>query len=100
MKTEKVLSDIPDNPYILLTPGPLSTSAAVRNAMLRDWCTWDEDYNIGVVQDIRTRLTEYATSQPEKYETEAYHHPRQRQRNRGKQSADIFQHTRTFASLY
>ena len=67
MKTEKVLSDIPDNPYILLTPGPLSTSAAVRNAMLRDWCTWDEDYNIGVVQDIRTRLTEYATSQPEKY---------------------------------
>ena len=67
MKTEKVLSDIPDNPYILLTPGPLSTSASVRNAMLRDWCTWDEDYNIGVVQDIRTRLTEYATSQPEKY---------------------------------
>ena len=46
MKTEKVLSDIPDNPYILLTPGPLSTSAAVRNAMLRDWCTWDEDYSI------------------------------------------------------
>lgn len=24
--------------------------------MLRDWCTWDDDYNIGVVQEIRKRL--------------------------------------------
>jgi 2-aminoethylphosphonate-pyruvate transaminase len=28
-----------DNPYLLLTPGPLSTSLTVRTAMLRDWCT-------------------------------------------------------------
>ena len=33
------------NPYLLLTPGPLSTTPAVREAMLRDWCTWDADYN-------------------------------------------------------
>lgn len=47
---------IPSNPYLLLTPGPLSTSAGVRAEMLRDWCTWDDDYNIGVVQKIRNRL--------------------------------------------
>lgn len=46
---------IPDNPYLLLTPGPLSTTKGVRSAMLKDWCTWDEDYN-SVVQAIRTEL--------------------------------------------
>lgn len=56
----KDISGIPDNPYILLTPGPLSTSKTVRAAMLRDWCTWDDDYNIGVVQDIRSRLVKLA----------------------------------------
>ena len=49
-------SKVPDNPYLLLTPGPLSTSKKVRAAMLRDWCTWDDDYNIDVVEDIRRRL--------------------------------------------
>lgn len=47
--------DIPDNPYLLLTPGPLSTSPSVKATMLRDWCTWDRDYN-DLVQDIRHRL--------------------------------------------
>lgn len=51
-----------DNPYILLTPGPLSTSKTVRQAMLRDWCTWDDDYNLGVVQVIRQKLVELATA--------------------------------------
>lgn len=60
-------SKIPDNPYLLLTPGPLSTSKKVRAAMLRDWCTWDDDYNIGVVEDIRRRLVEYAASSPGDY---------------------------------
>lgn len=46
---------IPENPYLLLTPGPLSTTKSVRSAMLKDWCTWDEDYN-NVVQAIRTEL--------------------------------------------
>jgi 2-aminoethylphosphonate-pyruvate transaminase len=52
---------IPDNPYLLLTPGPLSTSKGVRYAMLRDWCTWDADYNEGIVQNIRKRLVSLAT---------------------------------------
>ena len=29
--------------------------------MLRDWCTWDDDYNLGVVQVIRSKLVELAT---------------------------------------
>lgn len=58
----------PDNPYLLLTPGPLSTSPAVRAAMLRDWCTWDDDYNLGVVSPIREKLVALATATaPEDY---------------------------------
>ena len=53
-----------DNPYLLLTPGPLSTSQTVREAMMRDWCTWDDDYNLGVVEKIRSRLVELATDAP------------------------------------
>ncbi len=49
------LQDLPDNPYLLLTPGPLSTTKSVKAVMLRDWCTWDRDYN-DIVQDIRHRL--------------------------------------------
>ncbi len=52
---------IDENPYLLLTPGPLSTSLTVRQAMLRDWCTWDREYNEGIVQVIRRRLVELAT---------------------------------------
>ena len=51
-----------ENDYLLLTPGPLSTSPSVRQAMDRDWCTWDEDYNGGVVTPIRQRLVDLATS--------------------------------------
>jgi len=58
---------IPDNPYILLTPGPLSTSKGVRNALLRDWCTWDADYNEEIVQNIRRRLVALATYKTEDY---------------------------------
>ena len=46
--------------YILLTPGPLSTSETVREAMLQDWCTWDKDYNEGVVTEIRKQLADLA----------------------------------------
>jgi 2-aminoethylphosphonate-pyruvate transaminase len=52
---------VPDNPYILLTPGPLSTSKSVKQTMLRDWCTWDDDYN-QIVQQIRRRLVRLASS--------------------------------------
>jgi 2-aminoethylphosphonate-pyruvate transaminase len=49
-----------NNPYILLTPGPLSTSDTVKRAMLMDWCTWDQDYN-DIVQEIRRSITTLAT---------------------------------------
>lgn len=49
----------PANPYLLLTPGPVSTSPAVRAAMLRDYCTWDSDYKT-VTQEVRRRLVEIA----------------------------------------
>jgi len=60
---------IPDNPYLLLTPGPLSTSKSVRNALLRDWCTWDADYNEDIVQNIRRRLVALASKKIEDYTT-------------------------------
>ncbi|MGG4489664.1 2-aminoethylphosphonate--pyruvate transaminase [Metabacillus idriensis] len=55
-----------NNPYLLLTPGPLSTSKTVRESMLKDWCTWDKDYNT-IVQDIRKRLTALAAPGSEEY---------------------------------
>ena len=49
-----------DIPYLLLTPGPLTTTRTVRAAMLQDYCTWDDEYNQRV-SDIRTRLVRLAT---------------------------------------
>lgn len=45
-----------ERPYLLLTPGPLTTSDRVKQAMMADWCTWDKDYNINIVESIRTKL--------------------------------------------
>ena len=41
-------------PY-LLTPGPLTTSRAVKEAMLRDWGSWDGDFR-AMTADLRRRL--------------------------------------------
>lgn len=57
---------LPDNPYVLLTPGPLSTTKTVKAAMLRDWCTWDDEYN-KIVQGIRERLMQLAGENTEAY---------------------------------
>ncbi len=57
-----------NNPYLLLTPGPLTTSDTVRLAMMKDWCTWDDDYN-QIVQGIRRDLIQLATTKTEKYST-------------------------------
>ena len=51
-----------DIPYLLLTPGPLTTSRTVRQAMQRDLSTWDVDYN-SVVQSIREQLVTMACPQ-------------------------------------
>ncbi|WP_036746754.1 2-aminoethylphosphonate--pyruvate transaminase [Paenibacillus sp. UNC451MF] len=48
------------NPYLLLTPGPLTTTDSVKSAMLIDWCTWDKEYN-GLVQEIRSELVQLST---------------------------------------
>lgn len=54
-------------PYLLLTPGPLTTTETVKNAMMSDWCTWDKDYNEGVVEVIRKELVGIASSRLEEY---------------------------------
>jgi 2-aminoethylphosphonate-pyruvate transaminase len=59
---------LPDNPYKLLTPGPLSTTKSVKAAMLRDWCTWDDDYN-QLVQEVRQRLLDIAAKKSADYTT-------------------------------
>ncbi|QEW08237.1 2-aminoethylphosphonate--pyruvate transaminase [Nitrincola iocasae] len=45
-----------NEPY-LLTPGPLTTSLSVKQAMLRDWGSWDGDFNqitAAICQDLLT----------------------------------------------
>ncbi|HMC16829.1 MAG TPA: 2-aminoethylphosphonate--pyruvate transaminase, partial [Albitalea sp.] len=34
-----------DRDAILLTPGPLTTTLRTKLAMLRDWGSWDSDFN-------------------------------------------------------
>jgi 2-aminoethylphosphonate-pyruvate transaminase len=36
---------LPTRDPILLTPGPLTTSLATKAAMLRDWGSWDANFN-------------------------------------------------------
>jgi len=43
-------------PY-LLTPGPLTTSLRTRQSMLRDWGSWDVDFN-SITGRVRERLLE------------------------------------------
>ncbi|MBV9343982.1 MAG: 2-aminoethylphosphonate--pyruvate transaminase [Gammaproteobacteria bacterium] len=46
------------DPY-LLTPGPLTTSLRTRQSMLRDWGSWDSDFN-AITGRIRERLLQIA----------------------------------------
>ncbi|TKG88483.1 2-aminoethylphosphonate--pyruvate transaminase [Puteibacter caeruleilacunae] len=62
------LNNLPENPYLLLTPGPLSTTKGVKAAMLKDWCTWDDDYN-NLVQDVRNGLLQLANLNNAEYTT-------------------------------
>ncbi|OGT64010.1 MAG: 2-aminoethylphosphonate--pyruvate transaminase [Gammaproteobacteria bacterium RIFCSPHIGHO2_12_FULL_45_9] len=55
-------------PYLLLTPGPLSTSRTVRKAMWFDSCTWDNDYK-KIVADIRSQLLSIANCDTRHYTT-------------------------------
>ncbi|MFC4303780.1 2-aminoethylphosphonate--pyruvate transaminase [Cohnella boryungensis] len=55
-----------EKPYLLLTPGPLTTTASVKEVMLKDWCTWDDDYKM-IVQEIRSMLLQLGHASEEKY---------------------------------
>ncbi|MHC9537070.1 2-aminoethylphosphonate--pyruvate transaminase [Dellaglioa sp. BT-FLS60] len=46
-------------PYLLLTPGPLSTTPSVKNAMQIDLSTWDSDYT-AITVEIQNQLLEIA----------------------------------------
>jgi len=60
------IKSLPDNPYLLLTPGPLSTTKGVKATMLRDWCTWDDDYK-NLVQEVREKLVRLGTDKTDRY---------------------------------
>ena len=49
--------------YYLLTPGPITTSRTVKEAMLCDWGSWDQDFN-AVTDDIRQQLLAAANAKP------------------------------------
>ncbi len=51
-----------DIPYLLLTPGPLTTTRTVRQAMANDLSTWDVDYN-QIVEEVRAGLVALATDE-------------------------------------
>ena len=40
---------------ILLTPGPITTSLETKMAMLRDWGSWDANFN-AVTGEVRKKL--------------------------------------------
>ena len=52
---------------LLFTPGPLTTSAAVKQAMLRDLGSRDEEF-LHIVRDVRERLLSLAGVTPGRYE--------------------------------
>ena len=52
--------------YKLLTPGPLTTTDSVKQEMLFDHCTWDDDYK-SITQDIRKKLLELAHVSEDEY---------------------------------
>lgn len=54
------------NRYKLLTPGPLTTTRTVKEEMLFDRCTWDEEYK-RITQKIRSQLLQLAGASSELY---------------------------------
>ena len=54
--------------YLLLTPGPLTTSEEVKQAMDFDYCTWDDDYK-RITQSFRHSLLDVANVTDDEYTT-------------------------------
>jgi 2-aminoethylphosphonate-pyruvate transaminase len=44
-----------DRDAILLTPGPLTTTLRTKLAMLKDWGSWDAEFN-AITSRVRERL--------------------------------------------
>lgn len=57
-KANQFLAPALGEPY-LLTPGPLTTDYAVKQAMLRDWGSWDDDFR-AMTAEMRERLLRVA----------------------------------------
>jgi len=51
-----------DRDRILLTPGPLTTTLRTKLAMLKDWGSWDADFN-AVTANVRSRLLDIVHGQ-------------------------------------
>lgn len=54
------------NKYKLLTPGPLTTTSSVKEEMLLDRCTWDDEYK-SITQKIRSQLLALAGADAAQY---------------------------------
>lgn len=54
------------NTYKLLTPGPLTTTKTVKEEMLFDRCTWDDEYK-SITQKIRSQLLALAGADAAQY---------------------------------
>ena len=57
-----------DTQYLLLTPGPLTTTRTVREAMMEEYSTWDVDYN-NIVESIRNSLVRLAVRDDVNFES-------------------------------
>jgi 2-aminoethylphosphonate-pyruvate transaminase len=51
-----------DRDAILLTPGPLTTTLRTKLAMLKDWGSWDAEFN-AITAHVRERLLEIVHGQ-------------------------------------
>lgn len=53
------IQSFPKNPYLLFTPGPITTSKEVKLEMMVDWGSREKDY-LDLVQNVRNKLCEIA----------------------------------------
>ena len=65
-KDSKLNADLPAQDKLLFTPGPLTTSATVKGAMLRDFGSRDKEF-ITLVQEVRDELVALGGVSTENY---------------------------------
>ena len=65
LTTQPLATPALGEPY-LLTPGPLTTSKATKEAMLRDWGSWDGAFN-QVTAEVRQKLLSMAGVQDDSF---------------------------------